>query len=87
MTGDNILKKEGEKAINYFNGLLQQAPHAMPQMMAAVEFFFSVPQQIVIAGDGTAQRRNEFLDEVAQALPPERRAAFRGRRRRTELFL
>ena len=70
MTGDNILKKEGETAIHYFNAMLQQAPHAMPQMTAAFEFFLSVPLQIVIAGDGNLPQRSELLDEISRHYLP-----------------
>ena len=70
MTGDSILKKQTEAAMIFFNAVLQQSPHAMPQMMAALEFFFSAPRQIVIAGNGSSPRTTEFLDEIARHFLP-----------------
>ena len=72
MTGDNILMKQTEATMNAFNALLQQAPHAMPQMMAAFEFFLSAPRQIVIAGNGSSVRTTEFLDEIARHFLPNK---------------
>lgn len=72
MTGDTILKKQTDAAMNSFNALLQQAPHAMPQMMAAMEFFLGVPNQIVIAGNKSSLRTTEFIDEIARHFLPNK---------------
>jgi len=70
MTGNSILKKQTEATMDFFYSVLQQSPHAMPQMMAALDFFFSPPKQIVIAGNGTSPRTTEFLDEIARHFLP-----------------
>ena len=70
MTGDSILKKQTEASMICFNAVLQQSPHAMPQMIAALDFFFSAPKQIVIAGNGSSSRTTEFLDEIARHFLP-----------------
>ncbi len=70
MTGDSILKKQTDATMNSFNALLQQAPHTMPQMMAAFEFYLGAPKQIVIAGNRSSHRTAEFLDEIARHFLP-----------------
>ena len=71
MTGDNILMKQTEATMNSFYALLQQAPHAMPQMMAALTSFLGAPKQIVIAENKSSVRTTEFLDEIARHFLPE----------------
>jgi hypothetical protein len=70
MTGDNILMKQTEATMNSFHALLQQAPHLMPQMMAALESFLGAPKQIVIAENKSSVRTTEFLDEIARHFLP-----------------
>ena len=71
MTGDNILMKQTEATMNSFHALLQQAPHLMPQMMAALESFLGAPKQIVIAENKSSVRTTEFLDEIARHFLPD----------------
>jgi hypothetical protein len=71
MTGDNILMKQTEATMNSFHALLQQAPHAMPQMMAALISFLGAPKQIVIAENRSSVRTTEFLDEIARHFLPD----------------
>ena len=61
MTGDTLLKKQTETIMKFFNAMLQQASHAMPQMMVAFEFFLGVPKQIVVAGNRNSPDMTEFL--------------------------
>ena len=72
MTGDNILLKQTDATMNTFHALLQDAPHAMPQMLASLEFFLSAPKQIVIAGSKKSGRTMEFLDEIARHFLPNK---------------
>jgi uncharacterized protein len=65
MTGDGILKMQTEAVMKSFSATLQRAPHAMPQMMVAVNFFLSAPRQIIIAGSRNSPATAEFLDEIA----------------------
>ena len=70
MTGGIILKKQTDATMKFFSALLQQSPHAMPQMLAAIEFFLSATKQIVIAGKRNSLRAMEFLDEIARHFLP-----------------
>ena len=51
-----------EKTIHSFDGQLERAPSAMPQMLVALDWLRSKPKQIVIAGKpgapDTAARRD-----------------------------
>jgi hypothetical protein len=70
ITDDAILKKKTEKTLRLFNAKLQQTPHTMPFMMAAIDFFLSTPKQIVIAGEKTSPDTRKFLKEIARRYHP-----------------
>ena len=51
-----ILNREGlremaDKILSYYSGILKKSPHALPQMLAAVDFSLTKPKQIIIAGN------------------------------------
>ena len=70
ITDDDMLKMNAETTLRTFSGLLQHAPHAMPQMIAAMEFFREPPKQIVIAGAGDSPETKLFLEEIADHFLP-----------------
>jgi hypothetical protein len=72
ITDDAILKKKTEKTLRLFNAKLQQAPHAMPFMMAAIVFFLSTPKQIVIAGEKTSPDTRRLLKEITRRYHPNK---------------
>ena len=67
---DDGLKKNTETTLRSFSGALRQAPHAMPQMIAVMEFFRESPKQIVIAGKMDSAETTAFLEEIAQRFLP-----------------
>jgi uncharacterized protein YyaL (SSP411 family) len=70
MAGDEIMKKNVEATLRCFSSALQQVPQAMPQMVAAIEFFLDMPRQIVIADNGRSPCAKEFLNEIARRFLP-----------------
>ncbi len=72
ITDDSILKKMSETMIRRIGAQVQQAPHAMPLMMAAIDFFLSTPTQIVIAGKRDSTDTLRFLEEIARRYLPNK---------------
>jgi len=72
MTNDSILKKMLETMIRLIGAQVQQTPHAMPLMMAAIDFFLSTPKQIVIAGKRDSADTRKFLEEIARRYLPNK---------------
>ena len=72
MTDDTILKKMLETMIGRIGVQVQQAPHAMPLMMAAIDFFLTTPKQIVIAGKRDSADTRKFLEEIARRYLPNK---------------
>jgi uncharacterized protein YyaL (SSP411 family) len=51
---DEALRERGRKTIEAFRGQWSQTPHAMPQMLCALELALEPPRHVVIAGDPEA---------------------------------
>jgi uncharacterized protein YyaL (SSP411 family) len=70
MTDDSALRERAEQTVKPFAARLRQAPLALPQMLAAVDFMLDKPRQIVIAGKPDAADTKAMLREVhARYLP------------------
>ena len=65
-------REMAEKTLNLFSGRLSQISSAMPQMLAAVDFALSKPQQIIIAGDRDGSDTQALLREVRRRYLPNR---------------
>jgi hypothetical protein len=53
-------RRIAEKTIRFYSGRLKQAPHAMPEMLSALDFGWDPPTTVVFAGDD--------IDELARTL-------------------
>jgi hypothetical protein len=61
-----------ETALRLFGNRLQNAPHAMPQMLVAVEFSLDKPKQIIIAGKPDAPDTRAMLRAVHERFIPNK---------------
>jgi hypothetical protein len=61
-----------EKTLRLFGGRLQSIPHAMPQMLAAVDFSLDKPKQIIIAGQLQAPDTHAMLRAVHGRFMPNK---------------
>ncbi|HXN48402.1 MAG TPA: hypothetical protein VN893_17265, partial [Bryobacteraceae bacterium] len=68
LTGRRDFEDTAAKALAAFAPRLSQAPEAMPQMLAALEYSRSKPVQIVLAGSSEAIE--PFLDELRRRFLP-----------------
>jgi uncharacterized protein YyaL (SSP411 family) len=72
MTGNAGWVKLGEETILSFTRRFEAAPHAMPQMMVAVDFSIGKPLQILLAGDRGNENTLEMLQEVRKRFIPRK---------------
>jgi len=72
MTGNDALRARAEKTIGSFSRQLRAMPHAMPQMLVALEFSLARPLQIVIAGKPGAPDTEALLRELRAHFIPNK---------------
>ncbi|MEE9218639.1 MAG: thioredoxin domain-containing protein [Acidobacteriota bacterium] len=63
-------RSRAEVALGTFSHYLEKIPHALPQMMVALDFALSKPRQIVIAGRPGADDTGALLREVRRRFLP-----------------
>ncbi|MGH7595624.1 MAG: thioredoxin domain-containing protein, partial [bacterium] len=61
-----------EQTLRLFGSRLQSAPHAMPQMLAAIDFSLDKPKQIIIAGKPNAPDTRAMLRAVHERFIPNK---------------
>jgi hypothetical protein len=66
------LWKMAEQALQLFGGRLQSIPHAMPQMLAAIDFSLDKPMQIIIAGKPDAPDTRAMLRAARERFIPNK---------------
>jgi len=64
--------KMAERTLQVFGSRLQRIPHAMPQMLVAVDFSLEKPQQIIIAGKPEAPDTRAMLRAVHERFLPNK---------------
>jgi hypothetical protein len=65
-------RTKAERALSAFGEVLQKAPFAMPQMVAAYDFSLGKVQQIVIVGTRDHEETQRMLREVSSRFIPNR---------------
>ena len=65
MGGEKTMKKNAETTLRCFRTALERLPQSMPQMAAAMGFYFDAPRQIVIADGGEIGGAQDFVNEIA----------------------
>jgi len=65
-------REKADQVFAAFNRQIEHAPETLPQMICAVDFALSKPQQIVIAGDRTRQDAQALLAVVNQRYLPNK---------------
>ncbi len=68
-TNDNSLKDYGEKTLRHFCALLEQSPQIMPHLMAAVEYYSSPPEHLVIAADSEEDGHKLIVESALKYHP------------------
>jgi len=72
MTDNENWREIVDKSLAYFGERIKQAPQAMPQFLAAVDFSLSKPKQIIIAGSADDPLTKELLREVHSRFIPNK---------------
>jgi len=65
MTGRAEYRTAAEKTLHAFAGRMERAPHAVPQLLCALDFYLHPPRQIVFVGDPA-----EFLPVIHEGFQP-----------------
>ena len=72
MTDQRKYSKRAEEVFSAFSHSLSRAPHALPAMLAALDFQLGHPRQIVIAGDPRAADTLDLLRTVQVRFIPNK---------------
>lgn len=72
ITENRQWKDMAEKTMKFFGNRLQNTPHAMPQMLVAVDFHLTKPKEIIIAGKTENADTKALLRQVHQRYLPKK---------------
>ena len=72
MTNRDDFRQSADRALAAFGGKLAAAPVALPQMLAACEFLFGEPRQIILVGDRDAADTRDLLRTLNSKFVPNR---------------
>ena len=66
------LRDRADRVLSYYNSKLDAAPHALPQMLSAVDFSLVKPKQIIIAGSSGEEGTEAMLVELYKRYIPNK---------------
>ena len=66
------LRDKADGILSYYSGILSKSPHALPQMLAAVDFSLTKPKQIIIAGNIKADDTRMMLQTLHEFYIPNK---------------
>lgn len=66
------LREKADKTFEYFSSTLERAPHALPQMLSAIEFSLVKPKQIIIAGEAEGDDTKKLLGRLHSMFIPNK---------------
>ena len=72
MTGNQKLSEMADRTLAMFSGRLNELPEEMPQMLAALDYHFDKPKQIIIAGQRGKEDTEKMLREVHARFIPNK---------------
>ncbi|MFM8335322.1 MAG: thioredoxin domain-containing protein, partial [Opitutaceae bacterium] len=73
--GGNAYRERGRRVLEAFRDTWSRAPHAMPQMLCALELALEPPRHVVIAGDPRAEDFQALAGVVGAKFGPHRAVA------------
>lgn len=71
-TGREDFLHAAEKTLTLFGAQLKQQPQSLPQMLVALDYYFSKPRQIIIVGDPERSDTQEMLRAVHEQFIPHK---------------
>lgn len=72
VTGNQRWKDIAERTLAFFGDRLKQVPHALPQMLVAVDYHLTKPRHIIIAGKKDSDDTRQLLREVWSRFLPNK---------------
>jgi uncharacterized protein len=72
MTGDSVLNTAARRSLEHFREMMQKAPQAAAQLLAAADYSLAKPKQVIIAGPPDDPRTRELFLEVSRPFIPDK---------------
>jgi hypothetical protein len=72
LSGDENCRERARRTIAAFRGRWEETPHAMPQMLCALESAMEPPRHVVVTGEPDSPQFREMVDVLRSALGPRR---------------
>jgi uncharacterized protein YyaL (SSP411 family) len=72
ITHDDALRQRGRSTLEAFRDRWTQAPHAMPQLLCALELALEPPRHVVLAGDPARDDFRGLAAVLHEAIGPRR---------------
>ncbi|HEY9174064.1 MAG TPA: thioredoxin domain-containing protein [Verrucomicrobiae bacterium] len=72
ITGREDLRRPAEATLRLFAKRMEQAPHAMPCLLQALDYSLEEPGRVVIAGEPSDPRHTELLNAAHAAYQPNK---------------
>ena len=66
------LRERADRVLSFYSSKLDQAPHALPQMLSAIDFSLVKPKQIIIAGGRDKDDTEAMLAELYKRYIPNK---------------
>ena len=66
------IRRRAEQTLEAFSTTFTQSPHAMPQMLSALNFYLDSPKQIILSGRRQSPTTNSMLAEIYRHFIPHK---------------
>ncbi len=70
LTGEERFRREAERGLSAFSAALEGGPHALPRMLATLDFFLDRPKQVVLVAGRSIAEAGPFLRVLGDGFLP-----------------
>ncbi|MGB5811826.1 MAG: thioredoxin domain-containing protein, partial [Polyangiales bacterium] len=72
LTGDDAWRVKAEGLFRSFGASLRRAPHAFPELLAALDYYYDVPREIALVAEQSRQNAAPMSARLASAYVPNK---------------
>jgi hypothetical protein len=76
MIGSNRYHEMASRSLMYFGEIMEKNPHAVPQLLVALDYSLSKPMQVIIAGEKNHPMVLDMLNEIHSRFLPQKNLLF-----------
>jgi uncharacterized protein YyaL (SSP411 family) len=76
MIGSNRYQDMASRSLMYFGEIMETNPHAVPQLLVALDYSLSKPMQIILAGDKEHPLVSDMVNELHSRFQPHKVVLF-----------